>query len=132
MAAITEEEITGIICRGTSACIPPAEFKLYNLIGKDYAGKQYVPVYPSFTRTLRNAQTRRADTRKVDEECKKKQTLQMMIERVNAKPTFLDIAPMYDGNVASTDLITETSTSDVVVGDISDEDLNGSFMSWAL
>ena len=46
-----------------------------------------------------------------------------MFENANAKPTCSDIAPMYGANVATTDLITEKSTSDVVVGDISDEDL---------
>ena len=34
---------------------------------------------------------------------------------------------MYDANVATTDLITEESTFDVVVGDISDEDLKADF-----
>ena len=67
--------------------------------------------------------TRRADTGKLDEEYKKKHQLNTRIEHAQAKPTFLDIAPMYDANVATTDLITEKSTSDVVVGDISDEDL---------
>ena len=48
----------------------------------------------------------------------------MVIEHAHATPTcFLYIVTMYDANVATTDLITEKSTSDVVVGDIIDEDL---------
>ena len=48
----------------------------------------------------------------------------MVIEHAHATPTcFLYIVTMYDSNVATTDLITDKSTSDVVVGDISDEDL---------
>ena len=110
MAATIEEETTSLICQSTSATLLPAEFNLYHFIGNVFAGKQHVPVHPSSTRTLRKAQTRRADTRMIDDKYKNK-TFNAMIEHCNATPTFLDIVSMYDANVATTYFITEKSTS---------------------
>ena len=69
------EDMSSVICRGTTAPIPPAEFRLYYFVGQNYAGKQYVPLFPSSQRPSQKANTRRADIRQGDDKCKKAQTL---------------------------------------------------------
>ena len=94
---------------------------MYQLVGNNFAGRHSVPLYLLSTRAKRSAQTQQKDIRKVDEKSQKKEIRHNMIGIVNIKPKFLDIAPIRDHNVRSTDAITEQSSSDVVVGDIIDE-----------
>ena len=73
VAADAPEDVTIIICQGKSASRLPAEFKLYHIVGTDLAGKLYAPLYPSSAWTIQNANTRRADTRKGEEQIEKEQ-----------------------------------------------------------
>ena len=102
--ADTKEVNHMIISRGESASMIPAELKLYHFIGKGFAGKQYVPLYPSSNRTLRNATTRREDNRKVDKTSLDKHKRGNAIAIVHEQTTFLEIALVCDGNVASAEL----------------------------
>ena len=55
------EDMSDVICRGTTASIPPAEFRLYHVVGSTYAGQQNVHVFSSSKRSSAKASTRRAD-----------------------------------------------------------------------
>ena len=58
---------------------------------------------------------------------KKKQNSDTRIESVHVKPTCLDIAPMYDGTVASSEVPTDKSMSDVVVDDMIENETRADF-----
>ena len=104
-----------IICRCESASMLPAEFGLYHCIGKGFAGKQDVPLYPSSIRALRNATTRREDIRKAEKGASDKLKRGNTIASVHEYLSVLNIAPVCDGTVASAEVITDRSTTDVVV-----------------
>ena len=55
------EDMHDVICRGTTASIPPAEFRLYHVVGSIFAGQHYAPAFSSSKRSSAKASTRRAD-----------------------------------------------------------------------